>query len=285
MTDVVLDQATGLRRLLAQSAMRTIAIGSAAASLGRSVITANLAVALARQGRGVVVVDCAPGRGSASWFLGAEPGIGPVDVRRATGDLRATLTEGAAGVHIVHAPAMGSARPLQSASARLFDTLERLHHGADLLLIDAPPGDLVWSAAAAELILLVGPGAPAMTESYRLIKRLSVGRGRRGLHILVNRTQSASHADKIFGNLSATSKRFLNLPLELLGCIPDDERMLRAARLRQIVVEAFPGSECARCVRECADAVLRWNYTGEDGFADFAIRLAESAHMQASADR
>jgi len=31
--------------------------------------------------------------------------------------------------------------------------------------------------------------------------------------------------------------------------------------------------------------VLRWNYTGEDGFADFAIRLVDNARMHASTGR
>jgi flagellar biosynthesis protein FlhG len=283
MTEVVLDQATGLRRLLAQSALRTIAIGSAGPTAGRSVITANLAVALARQGRGVVVLDCAPARGSAGWLLASQP---PADlVAVGARDLRATFAEGVGGVRVARAPRLGVARSFESASAHLAQVLETLREDVDVLLVDAPPGDLVWSAAAGELIVLTGPGAQAMTESYRLIKRLNVDGGRRRMHILANRMQSASHADKIFGNLSATSKRFLNLPLEFLGCIPDDERMSRAARLRQMVVEAFPESECARAVRECADAVLRWNYTGEDGFADFAIRLVDNARMHASTGR
>jgi flagellar biosynthesis protein FlhG len=283
MTEVVLDQATGLRRLLAPSALRTIAIGSAGPTAGRSVITANLAVALARQGRGVVVLDCAPARGSAGWLLASQP---PADlVAVGARNLRATFAEGVGGVRVARAPRLGLARSFESASAHLAQVLETLREDVDVLLVDAPPGDLVWSAAAGELIVLTGPGAQAMTESYRLIKRLNVDGGRRRMHILANRMQSASHADKIFGNLSATSKRFLNLPLEFLGCIPDDERMSRAARLRQMVVEAFPESECARAVRECADAVLRWNYTGEDGFADFAIRLVDNARMHASTGR
>ena len=283
MTEVVLDQATGLRRLLAPSALRTIAIGSAGPTAGRSVITANLAVALARQGRGVVVLDCAPARGSAGWLLASQP---PADLMAVGArDLRATFAEGVGGVRVARAPRLGLARSFESASAHLAQVLETLREDVDVLLVDAPPGDLVWSAAAGELIVLTGPGAQAMTESYRLIKRLNVDGGRRRMHILANRMQSASHADKIFGNLSATSKRFLNLPLEFLGCILDDERMSRAARLRQMVVEAFPESECARAVRECADAVLRWNYTGEDGFADFAIRLVDNARMHASTGR
>ena len=41
MTDAALDQAAGLRRLLAQSATRTITVTSAGPGAGRSLITAN----------------------------------------------------------------------------------------------------------------------------------------------------------------------------------------------------------------------------------------------------
>jgi hypothetical protein len=74
----------------------------------------------------------------------------------------------------------------------------------------------------------------------------------------------------------------LNLPLESVGQIPDDERMLHAARLRQPVVEVFPEAGCARALRDCAETLSRWPYPGEDGFADFAIRLIETARILGS---
>jgi Mrp family chromosome partitioning ATPase len=60
MTEVALDQAAGCADL-ARGVSRTITIASAAAGAGRSLITANLAVALAHRGRRVLVLDCTRG--------------------------------------------------------------------------------------------------------------------------------------------------------------------------------------------------------------------------------
>ena len=252
MTEIVLDQAAGLRRLLAQSALRTIAVASATPGVGRTLVAANLAVVLARLGHGVLLLDCASEKGSAAALLGARPTADLLDATRGAVSPGTLAAGGIAGVRVVQVQALAVAleqtRPLDS--GRLAQALDTLREGADVVLVDAPHGDLAWGTAARELILLVGPGPQAMTGSYRLIKRLQADCGRRRVHILVTRAHSSTHADRIFGNLSATSRRFLNLPLESVGQIPDDERMLHAARLRQPVVEVFPEAGCARALRD-----------------------------------
>jgi flagellar biosynthesis protein FlhG len=284
MTEVALDQAAGLRRRLARGATRTITIASAAAGTGRSLIAANLAVALARHGRGVLLLDCAWGRGSSGWMLGAQPGGDLLEAASGAAPAAALVAEGVAGVRVAQAGALVAAlaRFPEPDPYRLAQVFEALREDAELLLVDALPADLVWGAAAGEMILLVGPGAQEITASYRLIKRLHAESGGRRIHVLVNRAHSPTHADRIFGNLSVTSRRFLNLPLESVGRIPDDERMARAAQLRQTVVEAFPEAGCARAFGDCAETLLRRNYSGEDGFADFGIRLVETARIRAS---
>ena len=284
MTEVTLDQAAGLRRLLARGVPRTITIASAAAGAGRSLITVNLAVALARRGRGVLVLDCASGRGSAGWLLGALPHSDLLEAARGAAATTSLIAEGVAGVRVAQARALfaGLANFPESNFYELAQLFETLQEEADVLLVDAPPADLVCGAAASEMILLVGPDAEAMTASYRLIKRMHAGSGSRRIHVLVNRAHSPTHADRIFGNLSATSSRFLKLPLESVGCIPDDERMAHAARLRQTVIEAFPEAGCARALGDCAETLSRWSYPGEDGFADFGIRLVETARRLGS---
>jgi flagellar biosynthesis protein FlhG len=278
------DQAAGLRRLLAGSALRTIAVTSATPSAGRTLVAVNLAVSLTRLGLRILLLDCAVGRGTAAWLLGAPPTGDLLGGARGVADPRSLVVEGFAGVRVARAQALVAAlsgAPGPEAS-RLSRVLDSLREDADMLLVDASAAGVALGAASGELILLVGPGARAMTESYRLIKRLYRDFGRRRIHILVNRADSPTHADRIFGNLSATSRRFLDLPLESVGHIPDDERMLRAARLRQPVVEAFPEAACARALRQCADTLSRWPYPSENGFADFAIRLIETARILGS---
>ena len=278
MTELLSDQAAGLRKLLNQSRLRTIAVASAAPRTGRTTVAVNLAIALAQQGHGVLVVDAASGRNSAAWLLNAEPGADLLEGWHGAAGVERLIAEGCAGVRVVRAQAAMRALPHADPRhahdlAQLFHTL---HQSAGVVLVDAPAGDLSLVLAARETILVVGPQLPAITDSYRLLKRLHAC-GSRRIHVLVNGTVNTAHGETIFGNLSSTSRRFLNLPLELVGQVPDDARLSRAARMRQPVMEAFVDAASASALRDCADILMRGAYPGEDGFVEFAHRLLESA--------
>ena len=57
MDKFVSDQAAGLRRLLGQTGFQVITVMSGQKGAGKTAATANLAVALARSGRDVLIVD------------------------------------------------------------------------------------------------------------------------------------------------------------------------------------------------------------------------------------
>ena len=277
MSDVLFDQAAGLRKLLARGALRTLTVASAERGSGRSLIAASLAVALARQGQEVVLLDCGTDDQRAAKLLGAEPASDWLaSTRRRFGTADATA-EGCAGVRVMRADLMLDWLPRLSEkeAGQLSESFANLHPGAGMLVIDAPVGDLVLAAAARELLLVVGPDPDAITSSYRYLKRLRAEGGAGFVEVVVNRAQSAPHADKIFGNLSSTSRRFLSLPLELMGRIPQDDRLARALRLRQPVMDVFPQAPGAMALQQCVANLLRWPNTGEDGLAAFTSRLLE----------
>jgi len=272
------DQAAGLRKLLNPRSLRTIAVASAAAGAGRTTVAVNLAVALAQKGCDVLIIDAATGVGSAAWLLDAEPGADLLDAWNNNAGVEQVVADAAEGVRVVRARAawmaMRGAGDRRAADlAQLFHTL---HPSAAVVLIDAPFGDPILTAAALETVVVAGPQWATITDTYRLVKRLH-GRGSRRVHVLVNRVEKTAHGDMILGNLSSTSRRFLNLRLELIGQVPDDPRLSRAARLRQPVMEAFADASSSRALRSAADALLRDKSPGDDGFAEFANRLLTSA--------
>ena len=280
MTELLLDQAAGLRKLLNQSRLRTIAVASAAAGAGRTTVTVNLAVALAQKGHDVLVLDADSGHNSAAWLLNAEPGADLLEGWHGAAGVERVIAVGCAGVRLICAKVAMRALPRATARhaedlARLFHTL---HQSAGVVLVDAPAGDLSLVSAARETLLVAGPQLSAITDSYRLLKRLHAC-GPQRVHVLVNRVMNKAHGDTIFGNLSSTSRRFLNLPLEFIGQLPDDARLARAAQMRQPVVEAFGDAASASAFRDCADLLMRAAHRGEDGFVEFAHRLLDSARI------
>lgn len=263
MSEVLPDQAAGLRKLLGHEPFRSIAVACAEAGEGSAAVAANLAAALGHQGRDVLLVDCTGGPGGATQILGEGKASGAQVISAQRRGLRVTCL------------AALDAR-------RLAQSLDRHAGDPDVLLVDAPPGDLACAAAARELILVVSPSASAVTSGYRLLKRLEGQWGRRRVLVLVDRVSCTAQGDRIFGNLSATCRRFLHLPVEYLGSIPDDERIRRAARLRQTVIEAFPESETARALSACAEQLWRSPFPGDAGVVDFAHRLIETVRSPLS---
>ncbi len=76
MDKFVADQAEGLRRLLARSGSRVIAVTGGSESVGRTTTVVNLAAALAEQGKDVLVIDECLGDRSVSATLGGMQRVG-----------------------------------------------------------------------------------------------------------------------------------------------------------------------------------------------------------------
>jgi flagellar biosynthesis protein FlhG len=257
-TDTVADQAAGLRRMLAPPPLRTAAVtGSSAAALYGEV-AASLAIALAAQGRDVVVIDADPeGRGPAR-LLGADHGRDLLDGVRNGCPPHEIGIEVRPSLRAVQAQkffaSLDQLRPMDAAN--LAQVLAAVCSDADALFVVASPGSQAALATADTLLVVTLEDADSLTRTYRLLKRTTAGGGRQRAAVLLNRVQSKSRAEKIFGNLAATSAQFLSLPLECMGTIPDDAHMERAAELRQPVVERFPESPAAGALRACADAFM-----------------------------
>jgi flagellar biosynthesis protein FlhG len=279
----VTDQASGLRRLLAGSTVRTVCVAGAPSGCGRTTVAVNLAVALARQGARVLLVDCCTGGQRAAHLLGATPGVDLLDAMQVAGGGRAALVRCRTGLNLLQADrTLRSLRraPDQIASW-LSQVLDSVRESADMLVIDGPAEALAPAAAARDLILVTGPDAQSLTHSYRTLKRLAAQTARRRAFVLVNRAPSAAHASRIFGNLARTASEFLGMTLDELGWLPDDECIREAAAAGQPVLDLFPHAPVGRVLRDCARNVHGWRSSMESTLEPFAQRLVNAARLAA----
>ncbi|MFP4906257.1 ParA family protein, partial [Paraburkholderia sp. BR14261] len=76
MDKFVIDQAEGLRRLLAREGSRVVAVTGGAGSPGRTTTVVNLAAALTAQGKDVLVIDECLGPRSVCALVGGVRGAG-----------------------------------------------------------------------------------------------------------------------------------------------------------------------------------------------------------------
>lgn len=265
------DQAEGLRRLLVRNQTQVVTVVAGKSGIGRTSVTINLASALARSGKDVLVLDENHAPDNLLDRLGLYAGHDLLDVAQGKCHPKQALLK-AKGFGVL--PAARAMHELASLSRdeqqRLEDALTRLSTGVDVMLVDAAmpalsrveglAGRTAVSSSLADgaaLLVVVDATASGITESYALIKRLALENARMRFEIVVNKVADEQAALTVFENMAKVARRNLAVRLEYLGCIPQDERLMRATQLGRPVVEAFPVALSARACLTMSEKLLR----------------------------
>ncbi|WP_153115226.1 nucleotide-binding protein [Rhodocyclus tenuis] len=274
------DQAAGLRRLFGRERMRIVTFAAGSVGVGKSVTVANLAAALARQGKETLIIDENADDQVAALFgsVGRHDLQEVLDRRRKLADTLLTL---APGVRLLRAErAMRSLAGLADAQRdALLESIGGMERPADVILIDAsssyPRGFSPLALAADETVMVLAPTSSAITEAYALIKKLSLGFARRRFRLLVNKVRGADEAEAIHANIAHVTQSRGLARTEFAGHVPLDEHLRQAERLCQPVTALFPDAPAAAAFRQLAGDLLCWPQPdGDDGgFEHFVQQL------------
>lgn len=268
-----MDQADGLRRLLAQTRTRVFAFASMGRGLGVTTVAMNLAAALAYQGREVLLLDehgTQAGTVSAAWAVDPLGTLADVANRRLT--LEGAAARAPCGVHVL--PAVPRT-PAGSPDPRtLWD--------GDVILVDAAldaEGHLSALAQAAdELVLVMQPHAASITATYAGIKRLHYAHALRQLRFLVNGVAEPGAAQQVAHNLAQAGSRYLAVSLQPAGCVRAETHADDAGRLSRTVVEAYPASPAAADFRRIADEMGQWPWRPGASLAPHPVPAAQGTN-------
>lgn len=257
-----LDQADGLRRLLVTNQTRLITVVAGKAGVGRSSMTLNLASALARAGKDVLVLDenVGPHNLLDRLMFGAHYDLLDVVQGKCTLPQAVLRAQGFALLPTAYAMRTLGEMPLveQQSMAR---ALSEASNGVDVLLVDAAllSGQTVMSsslAAGVTLLVVVDGTAGGIKESYALIKRLALENAKLQFEIVVNKVADESEARTVFENMAKVARLHLAAHLAYLGFIPHDAKLSRATQLGRAVVEAFPQAAAAQAYVSLAQKLV-----------------------------
>jgi flagellar biosynthesis protein FlhG len=252
-----------------------VAITSGKGGVGKSNVTAGLAMTLAQQGQRVVVMDANFGLSNLDILLGLSPKYTLEHVLRGEKVLEEILVEGPMGVQIL--PTGSGLQELTRldtmSELRLVQGLQRVAETVDWLLIDTAAGihDSVLKLllAAQEVILVATPEPTSLVDAYAMVKVLHLREPSKPLWLLVNNAQSAEEARETIDQLQEATERFLGKQLQVLGMVPHDPHILQAVRQQRGVVDLFPGSPAARAFAAIVRQLLGQALLQPDDFAAF----------------
>jgi flagellar biosynthesis protein FlhG len=285
MADFCSDQAAGLRRLFNRRQLKVVSFASGTPGVGKTSIIANVATALARQGQEVLIVDENTGQTHMSAFFGAPHQGDLLQVLNRKRTLEEVLCCPVPGVSIL--PAGKAARQLghlsASQQAAMQEGVNALERSVDILLVDTSPdhdiGFSPWGLAAGEAVMVVSGSGASITDSYALIKKVSLAFARRHFRILVNRVKTLEEGQTIYANLKKVAAQRNVAQLEFGGAVPLDANLKQASQLCQPLVFTLPESAAAVALKDFAADLLSWpradyEHGGVEQFIGQLLRLS-----------
>ena len=258
--------------------IRVIAVASGKGGVGKTNVSVNLGVTLARQGKNVLLMDADLGLANVDVMLGLKPKYNLSHLFNGERTLEELIVQGPEGLNIIPA-ASGVSRmaDLQPAEhSGLIQAFSELSMPLDVLLVDTAAGvsDSVISfvKASQEVIVVVCNEPASITDAYALIKVLNQEHGIDRFHILANMAHDADEGRELFRKMYAVCDRFLDVTLDFLGMVPYDEYLRKAVRKQTPVVNAFPSSSSAKAFDKIGKSIDKWPQpAGAKGHLEFFV--------------
>ncbi len=258
------DQAEGLRRMVKPRPIRVIAVTGGKGGVGKTNISVNLAVAMAQEGRRVMLLDADLGLANIDVVLGLHPQHDLSHVLNGECALEDVIVDGPAGIRVV--PGASGVQQMAELSevehAGLIRAFSDIGNDLDVLVVDTAAGisDTVvsFSRAAHEVLVVVCDEPASITDAYALIKLLNREYGVDRFRVLANMVHSAQEGRDLYGKMCRVTDRYLDVMLSYSGSIPYDDALKKAVKSQKPVIQAYPRSRIAQTFKNLAKKVDNW---------------------------
>ncbi|SUZ61750.1 uncharacterized protein METZ01_LOCUS14604 [marine metagenome] len=250
--------------IMNESSLRVLAVSSGKGGVGKTTIVANLACALSKRGKKVLVVDTDLGLNNIDILLGLTSKKHIGHVLSGKSNVEDIILHGPEGIHVL--PAGNGLQELTQLEPEkkmaLMDELDRISGDYEFLIFDTSAGissNVTFFCSAAHEIFLIATTEPtSLTDVYALMKVLHTKHSQKHFRLIINSVSSEREAQGVYRNLTAVADRFLKgVYVEYLGYILSDPNVSKAIRQQQAFLEIYPFSKFSRCMNKLAEKISK----------------------------
>ena len=262
------------------SKTRIITITSGKGGVGKTNVSVNMALAYARLGKKVVVMDADLGLANVNIMLNMVPRFNLYDMIRKGKTMKDIMAETDYGISIV-AGALGISQIANLSDEERHNFIGELDtlSFADTIIIDTSAGVsnnvLDFIAAADDAVIVTTPEPTAITDAYGIIKIIATEYDSLDmeLKLVVNRVKGAAEAKKVADRMTNIAGQFLNLKVDYLGFIYDDPVVSQAVLRQKPFMVIDPKCKASICVQHIVGKMEKSEVRETGGFASMFKRL------------
>lgn len=273
-----MDQAEKLRNIIkanqanTRPLARVITVTSGKGGVGKSNTAINLAIQFKKMGQRVIILDADFGLANIEIMFGTVPEHNLSDLIYQGKNIKDVITWGPGDVGFISGGSgiAGLSNLSRDYLLYIIQNLAELDSLADVIIIDTGAGIsdavLEFLVASGEILLVTTPEPTSITDAYSLLKSLS-GHKRFSMEssqikVIANRVGTKEEGMDLFKKLNTVVTRYLKLPIEYLGSVPQDVQLSKAVMQQEPVCLANPSAKSAKAFVEIAELLM--NGPGSD---------------------
>jgi flagellar biosynthesis protein FlhG len=273
-----IDQAAGIRKMRPIKPVRVVAVTSGKGGVGKTNLSVNIGIALAKSGRRTAILDADMGLANVDILLGMFPEFNLSHVLNGEKSLTEIMMTAPSGLKVI--PASSGIQRMSvlnnNEQAGLIRAFSDIDNDLDVLIVDTAagisPSVVNFARACQEIIVVVCDEPTSLADAYAYIKLLNRDYGLNGFHIITNMVQSIDQGQSLFNKLSKVTDRYLDVALQFLGAVPQDEYLKKSVQKQTPVVEAFPQSKSALAIKNLARKIDHWPIKPQaGGYLEFFV--------------
>jgi len=238
-----------------RSVATVLAVTSGKGGVGKTNVTVNVALSLARLGYRVGLIDADFGLGNVDVMLGLTPESHIGHLLAGEKTLSDIVIRGPLGVEVI--PASSGLQSITTMTPEqrslLRETLYAFASRLDFILIDTAAGisdNVVETLRLAERIALVTSLEPsAVVDAYATAKILTQTTPETEIGVVVNSVRDGDEAGLAFKQLDVAATRFLGRSLRYYGFVAEDRAVRDSVLVQRAVVDHLPQAAASRCFR------------------------------------
>jgi flagellar biosynthesis protein FlhG len=263
----------------ASDKIRIIAVASGKGGVGKTSLTVNLAIALARAGKKVMILDADLGMANVDIMMGLTPRYTLHDVIQGHRAISDIVLDGLEGVKIVP----GCSGIFEAVSIQrirreaLMAELEYYSRDMDYVLVDTGAGIsktvLGFVASADDVIVVVTPEPTSIADGYGIIKIVSRFRLHKKVFLVVNMANNVQEAEETARKIEIVANNYLDISIKRLGVIYADPSVKKSIKEMTPFIIKYPRSQAAFSVERIARNIIEDKIGFNGGSLNFAQKV------------